>query len=231
MSEIGHNQPPRQEAFMMALEEVRVEAGNFLDGEPIENQEQADAVGFIMTSARDIKRDADKARQEDKKPHLEAGKAVDASYKPVLAKADDIMKAAQKPLAAWLAKIEREQELERQKAREEAQRKEQEAIEAQRKAQGDIEAVEAARAKQKEAEAAQKAARKADKAKANVAGTGRSIGLRSKTVAVVENHRELLLWIAAHDKPSLDAFLEDYATKSVPQKLPGVRLETERSAA
>ncbi len=231
MSEIGHNQPPRQEAFMMALEEVRVEAGNFLDGEPIENQGQADAVGMIMASARDIKRDADKARKEDKQPHLEAGKAVDAAYKPVIVKADDILKAAQQPLSVWLAKIEREQELERQKAREEAQRKEQEAIEGQRKAQGDIEAVEAARAKQKEAEAAQKLVRKAEKAKPNVAGSARSIGLRTHTVAVVENYRDLLLWVAEHDKPALDGFLDAYAAKSAPQKLPGVRLETTRSAA
>ena len=229
--QIGGNNPPRHEAFMMALEEVRVEAGNFLNGEPIENEGQASAVGVIMASARDIKRDADKARKEDKQPHLDAGKAVDASYKPVITKADDIIKAAQQPLAAYLAKKERGQELAAQKACEEAERKAKEALEAERASAGSVEAVEAARAKQKEAEQAQKAANRAEKAKPNIGGTTRAIGLRSRQVAIVEDYRELLLHVAKTDKPALDTFLDEYARKALSSKLPGVRIETQRSAA
>lgn len=231
MSDVGHNNPPRHEAFAMALDEVRLEAGNFLDGGPVETQEQADAVGVILGQARDIKRDADKARKEDKQPHLDAGRKVDADYKAVLQQADDIIRAAQQPLAAYLAKIEREQELSAKKAREEAERKAQEALEAERASAGNVEAVETARAKQSEAEKAQKAATRAERARPNVAGSSRAIGLRTRQIAVVEDYRELLLYVAKTDKPALDAFLEDYARKALPSKLPGVRIETERSAA
>lgn len=227
----GHNNPPRHESFAMALDDVRLEAGNYLDGEPIETQEQADAVGVIMGTARDIKRDADKARKEDKEPHLKAGREVDASYKPVLQKADDIVRAAQSALAPFLAAKQRKQELAAQKARVEAERKASEARKAEQAASASIDDVEAARAKQKEADKALKAASKAEKAKPLVAGSGRSIGLRSRQIAVVESHRELLLWIASNDKPALDVFLEDYASKALPSKLPGVRIDTERSAA
>jgi hypothetical protein len=231
MNQIGHNNPPRHEAFAMALEDVRLEAGNFLDGAPVETQDQADAIGVIMASARDIKRDADAARKEDKQPHLDAGRKVDADYKPVLQTADDIIKAAQAPLAVFLAKEQRAKELAAQKEREEAERMAAEALKAERAAVGDVEAIEAARAKQEEADKAQKTASRVAKAPVKVAGSGRSISLRTKQVAVVQDYRELLLYVAKNDKPALDAFLDEYARKALPSKLPGVEIVTERSVA
>lgn len=227
----GHNNPPRYEAFAMALEDVRLEAGNYLDGATVETQEQADAIGVIMGQARDIKRDADKARTEDKKPHLDAGRKVDDNYKAVLQTADDIVKAAQGPLSVFLTEQARVQEELRVKAKREADRAAQEAIAAERAAAGNIEALEAAREKQLAADDAQKASVIADKAKPRVAGSGRAISLRTRQVAVVTNYRALLLHIAGTDKPALDAFLDEYARKALPSQLPGVRIDTERSVA
>jgi hypothetical protein len=144
--------PPRYEAFAMALEDVRLEAGNFLDGAAIENQEQANAIGLIVSKAKQIKRDADAARKEDKEPHLEAGRQVDASYKPVLETCDSIVTAAQRPLTVYLERLAAEQREAERIAREEAARKAQEAVEASRAAAGSIEGVERARALEKDAD-------------------------------------------------------------------------------
>lgn len=213
MSEIGHNMPPRHEAFAMALEDVRLEAGNFLDGAPVETQEQADAIGKIISAAKKIKKDADLARKEDKEPHLEAGRAVDTNYKPVLDTCDTIVTAAQKPLTVYLNKLAAEQAEVERKAREEADRKAQEAIAAQRACEGNVEAIERAKTLQREADEAEKAAKRAGKAKAHVTGVDRAVGLRTYDVVTVTDARAALLWIAKNDKTALDAFVADYARR------------------
>lgn len=231
MSEIGHNNPPRHEAFAMALDEVRLEAGNFLDGAPIENQGQADKIGVIVSTAKRIKKDADAARKEDKEPHLEAGRKVDADYKPVLDTADDIIKAAQKPLTDYLNKLAAEQREAEAKAREEAARKAQEAIEASRAAEGSVEAVERARELEKEADKAAKEAAKAGKAKAHVAGMDRAIGLRTYQIAEVTDYAALLKFIKQTNPDALKEWLDEYARKALPSQLPGVTVRSERRVA
>jgi hypothetical protein len=222
--------PPRHIAFEMALEDVHLEAGNFLDGEPIATQEQADAIGSIIAKAKAIKRDADAARKQDKEPHLEAGRAVDANYKPVETKADAVIRAAQAPLTDWLRKLEDEQQEAALKAREEAARLAQEAIAAQRTSSGNLAAIEVADALQRDADAAAKIAAKASKQSAHVAGDGRAIGLRTYRVVTVTDYRTLLNWLAANDKPALRDFMDEYARKAT-GGLPGVSIEQERRVA
>lgn len=227
---IGGNNPPRPIAFAAALEDVRLEAGNWLDGAAVENQQQADAIGVILSRARQIKKDADAARKEDKEPHLAAGRAVDASYKPVIDQADTIMQAAQKPLTAWLVAEQERQRREAAEARQREQEAQQRALEAQRAADS-LEALEAAQALQREADASSKLANRADKAKANAAGEGRAVGLRSYQVAVITDRRALLNHVAKEDPEALTAWLQEYARKALPRALPGVTIETERRAA
>lgn len=232
MTEIGHNMPPRHEAFAMELEDIRLEAGNFLDGAPVETQEQANAIGTIISSAKRVKRDADAARKEDKEPHLEAGRAVDANYKPVLDTCDSIIKAAQAPLTAYLKKLAAAQAEAERKARKEADRKAQEAIAAQRASEGNVEAIERAKALQKEADEAEKAAKRAGKAKAHVAGVDRTVGLRTYDVITVTDHRAALLWIAKNDVAALDAFIDDYARRHGSARIiDGVTVTQERRVA
>jgi hypothetical protein len=228
---IGGNNPPRHEAFAMALDDVRLEAGSFLDGAPIETQGQADAIGIIVTRAKQIKKDADAARKEDKEPHLEAGRKVDADYRPVLETADDIISAGQKPLATWLQALEAKQRAEADEAREKALAALQAAVEAQRAAEGDVNATEAARDLQKQADQALKESKRADKAKPNVAGENRAIGLRSYKVATVTDRRALLEYVMRHDPEPLTNFLAEYAQRALPMQLPGVTVNTERKAA
>lgn len=227
----GHNNPPAFDAFSMALDDAYDTAKDFLDGKPIENQGQADAVGRIVGEVKKIKRDADAARAEEKAPHLQATRAVDAKWKPIEERADTILKAAQAPLTAYLNKLADEQREAERIAREEAATKAQEAIEASRQAVGTIEAVESARELEKAADKAAKDAARAGKVKAHVSGVDRAIGLRTYKISTVTDRRALLNHIARHDPDALTAFLEDYARKALPMELPGVTVTTERKVA
>lgn len=231
---IGGNAPPPFEAFSMALDDIYSEAGNFLDGAAIENQGQADAVGVILSSVKKIRKDADAARAEEKRPHMDAAKAVDTQWRPLLDRCDTIETAAKAPLTAYLNKLaERQREVERI-AREEAARKAQEAIQAERESRGNLAAVEGVKALQRAADAAAKDAAKAGKVKPHVAGADRAIGMRTYWTGTITDRRELLKWIMHSDAAALSAFMDEYVRKAVADGtrwLPGVTIEQERRVA
>lgn len=229
---IGGNQPPRHESFAMALEDLRLEAGNFLDGAEIENQRQADTIGQIVTAVRKLRSEADAARKEDKEPHLRAGQQVDETYRPILTTAENIIRSAQRPLTVWLEAIEEAQRKEAEAVREEARRVQDVVLQAQREAeqQGNLEALEKAQAMQDEADRLHKDAKLAEKAKPQVAGIGRAMGLRTVSVAVVEDHKALLQYIMRTNPEPLREWLGQYAQRALPAVLPGVKVEHERRA-
>jgi len=230
---IGGNQPPIHESLMMELEDVHLEASNFLDGGEVENEKQAEAIGLFVKKARELKKKAEEARVSEKEPHLEAGRAIDAKFKPVTTRADLIVKAAQAPLTRWLEKLEVQKREEAERIRREAEEAQRRAAEAQREAEraGNLEALEDAQREQDSADLLAKTAKRAEKEKANVGGGGgRSIGLRSRTVAEVEDYKALLSYVMRTDPEPLREWLRDYAQKAVPAQLDGVKLKTERVA-
>jgi hypothetical protein len=88
---IGHNNPPSS-PFELATESVDLvymEAKNWFDGEPIGNQDQADAVSKLLDQLRQVKKGVDEARVTEKKPFDDAAKEVQERYKPLLTKCDN----------------------------------------------------------------------------------------------------------------------------------------------
>lgn len=230
----GHNNPPAFDAYSMALDDAYTTARDFLDGQPIETQGQADAIGRIMGEVKRIKKDADAARADEKAPFDAGAKAVQTKWKPLLDRADTILKAAQKPLTAFLQARAAEQAAAAQKAREEAARAMQEAVEASRAAEGSVEAVERAKSLEKEADKAAKEAKRAGNAKAHVTGMDRAIGLRTYWTHEITDRRELLNWVAKNDPDALTAMLDEYARKAVASGtrwLPGVAITEQRKVA
>lgn len=228
---MGGNNPPAIEAFGMALDDAYATAKDFLDGAPIETQGQADAVGRIVSEARKLRKDADAARADEKRPHDDAAKAVQAKWKPLLERADTIIEAAQRPLTTYLAKLAAQQAEAERHARAEAERKAQEAIAAANNAESmaDLERV---KALEKEADKAAKDANRAGKAKAQVAGVDRAIGLRSYKVVQVLDMRAALKWLFAHDPAAVEAFIIEYAERNAPTRpMDGVEVTTERRVA
>jgi len=180
---LGHNQPPEPtalEAFQAHMEDLRTEAGNWLDGSPVENQAQADEVSRLMDAHRKATKDADAARAEEKKPHLEAGKAIDAKWKPLIDGANLTVDACKKTLAPWLMKLDAEKRATADAARAEAEAKAQAAAEAMRAAAPtDLAAREEAEALVDAARAAERAASKAEGDRAQSHGGSRATSLRS----------------------------------------------------
>lgn len=228
---MGGNNPPPFDAFTMALDDAYSTAKDFLDGKAIETQGEADAVGRIVSEVKKLRKDADAQRAEEKRPHDEAAKAVQAKWKPLLDRAETIIEAAQRPLTTYLAKLAAQQAEAERLARAEAERIAQEAIAAARAAES-LDDVEKAKALEIDAQRAAKAANKAGKAQAHVEGIDRAIGLRTYKVATVTDRRAALNWIAKHDADALTAFIEDYARRFAPTRpMDGVEVSVERKVA
>ena len=185
------NTPP-DIAFSTAIDDLYEEAGNWLDGEPLANQQQADAVGLIMTRLRSIRKDADAARKVEKKPHDDAAKAVQDKWLPILTKAERAIEAAQRPLTDWLARQEAERLAQEEAARAEANRLAQEAAAMARTTLADAEAHDAA---VDAAKAAEKAVGRIAKGKTQIAGDTRAIVLRTYHETELSDAPAALRWL------------------------------------
>lgn len=213
---IGGNNPPAFEAFVAHLSDLRLEAGNWLDGLPIENQAQADEVSRLMDEHRKAVKDADAARTEEKKPHLEAGKAVDAKWKPLIDGANLAVDACKKTLAPWLMKLEAEKRAAAEAARLEAEAKAQAAADAMRAAaDNDLAAREEAEALVTAAKAAEKAASKAEGDRAQSHGGGRATSLRSYYSPVLMDGDIASRHYWNRDRSACEAFLLSLAKTDV----------------
>ena len=182
LAEIGHNNPPVEpfDAFNVHIGDLFEEAKNFLDGEGVKTEGQADSVSKLLDMIRTAAKDADKARAEEKKPHDDAGKAVQAKWKPLLERAELAVDACKKALAPWLQQKEAERRAAAEAARLEAERKAAEAAAAMAAADAsDLEAREKAEAMLKDAKKADQAANKVENARSQAAGGARATTLRT----------------------------------------------------
>jgi type IV secretory pathway VirB10-like protein len=180
---MGHNQPPESpfEAIKVHIEDLYLEARNWLDGEPITTQAQADEVGRLLDLIREAEKAAEEARKTENKPFDEGKAAVQAKYAPLTADTKAVRgktvlaaEACKAALAPWRQEQERIKREAAEKARAEAEAAAQAARDAAASAAAnDLDAREAAETAMRQAEQAQKVAARADKA----ASTG--TGLRS----------------------------------------------------
>lgn len=228
------NLPPEPAVlFSEEIEDLLLEARNYLDGEPIANEEQATAVSSLLNRLRRLKNDADEARKIEKKPHDDAGKAVQAKWQPIISKADLAASTAKRVLAPWLQQVEEKQRAEAEAARVEAERLATIAREARQGAAGDLQAQEDAERLLKAAAAAEKDASRADKQKAHAKGGERAVGLVDRwtpelidPVAALKHYRE-------RTPELLKEWLLDQARADVRcgvRSIPGFTINHERAA-
>lgn len=227
------NNPPPEATYAMAIDDLYDEARNFIDGTPIESQGQADSVGKIVSALKEIKKAADNARADEKRPHDDAGKAVQVKWKPLLEKADRAITAATKPLTDYLTKMEAERRAEAERLAEAARVAQIAAQDAQRNA-ASLDDAERADALVKEAAILDRSAKRTDKAKSNVTGVNRAIGLRTYWIANVTDFGALLAYMKQARPDDLKAMLSEYARSQVSagaRHIPGVLIEQERRVA
>lgn len=223
---IGHNNPPEPtafEAFEMHINDLYDEAVQWLDGEPVTTQEQADALNTLEANVRQAAKDADALRKELVKPHDEAKAAIQAQFNPLIGetktvtgktvKAIQAIKAALKP---YLIELDRQQREAARIAREDADRKEREAIEALRQSDAaNLAERDMAEALLRDAKAAEQAATKAESAKAHAKGEGRATGLRTVYVATITDEKAAAAWAWLNHRAELMAFVQEQANKAV----------------
>ena len=221
MTEIGHNKPPAFEAWSMHIEEL-FEMANGI-GEAA-NDEQEAALDSLMEDFRKAKRDADKERAAEKKPHDDAAKAVQAKWKPLLDRCDIALEHIRKALTPYrAAKVKAIEEAAR-KAREEAEAKAREAQEA--FASNDLDDRYEAELIAKQAKAAQVAANKLDRT---------ATGLRTVWHAVVTDRKLALLHYIKTQPEAFEALVQSLADKDARNEatrrdIPGITFQSEKVA-
>ena len=234
LSLIGHNNPPPHEAFAIHIGDLYEEAKHWLDGAGVNSQEEADKVSLLIESLRRARKDADAARAEEKRPHDEAAKAVQARWKPIIDQADRAAEVAKGALTPYLKRIADEQRAREEAARREAEEKARQAAEALRASTADLEAREAAEAMLDAAKDAEREASKAGRAKAHAKGGERAIGLRTYHRPVMVNAREALTHYLTTQPEAIKAILQQLAEQDVrsgKRQIPGFEVVAEERVA
>lgn len=225
MSTIGHNNPPAPiDEALAPYGDAIEEAQNWLDGQPIENEDQLRATDELLKAIKTAAKDLNAARDEATKPLHEAWKAEIARWKPTQDDLERIAKglvAAQDPFKRALAA---KKEAEKRAAWEAAEKARKEAEEA------------AFAAKASDIEAQRDAAQKADLAQraledARAKQKDKVKGMRTVHKYVIEDHRSALNWIARNDRDAVTAFIEAYVDKNHKERaIDGVKRWTEKEA-
>lgn len=219
--------------FGEEVDDLMLEAKNWLDGEPIATEAQATAVSSLLSRLRRVSKDADLARAAEKKPHDDAGKAVQSKWRPITDKANLAADVAKEALAPWLVKLDDEQRAIAEAARIEAERLTQIAAEARHSASGDLTATQDAERLTKAAVAAGKDAARADKAEAHATGGERAVTLVDKFTPVLTDSCAALRHYRETQPELLKDWLTGQARKDVhggARSIPGFEIQRERKA-
>lgn len=252
-AKIGDNNPPADEPEKMAeveletfddvkkhIEDLYTEAKTWLDGEPIATEGQAAAIGKLRDILRKAKQRGEELRKIDAKPFDDGKAAVQAKYNPLVKDktglADVAISTCNSALAPWLKKIDDEQRAEALRLRQVADNAAKVALEAAQEAAktADLSKRETAEDLLAAAKDTVKTMKIAEKAKPQVAGLSRNIGMKSvwhadltDPVAAIEHYRKA-------QPAALKEWLKEQAVKDVragpkpPAHIPGFTFREER---
>lgn len=229
------NAPP-VEAHGMHIDDLYSEAGNWLDGAPVETQEQAETLGKLLAAFREARKGADGQRAVEKKPHDDAAKAVQAAWKPLIDKAERAEKVLKNAIGAYQLKLEAEQRARAAEASRIAEEERKAAQAALQAASGSDRLSDAEEAEEalKRAQRAEREAVQADRAKPLVATGGRSVGLRSYWEAELTDAAAALKHYRTVQPEALKAWLLEQAQRDVragSRSIPGFNIREDRRAA
>lgn len=232
---IGHNAAPPEspfDGFATHINDLFEEAKHFLDGEGVDSEGEAEAVSKLLDLIRTASKDADKARAEEKRPHDDAGKAVQAKWKPLLERADLAVETCKRALSPWLQAQESAKRAAAELARQEAEAKAKAAQEALAQASAtDLAAQEQAEALVKDAKRAETAANKAEKDRPAATGGARATTLRTYYRPELVSPKAALIHYAETHPDDLKAFLLSLAETDVREgkrQIPGFVIYEEK---
>jgi len=221
MNAIGHNNPPAHEAWAIHIEQL-FEMANSI-GEAT-NDEQEAALDGLLDDFRKAKRDADKERAAEKKPHDDAAKAVQAKWKPLLDRCDIALEHVKKALTPYRTAKEMERQAAARKAWEEAEAKQREAQSA--FASSDLDDRYEAEQIAKQAKAAIVEANKLERAPK---------GLRTVWEAEITSRKDALLHYIKTQPEAFEALVQSLADKDARNEatrrdIPGIKFNERKVA-
>lgn len=224
-AKMGDNNPPDPiDEALAPFGDAISEAENWLDGEPVTNEDQMKAVDAVLKDIKEALKAVKAGEESEAKPIYDRWKATKARWKPTIDDLDRIKKGLAACTDAFKKKLaDAKREAER-KAWLEAEEKRKQAEAAARAAdEADIDAQREAAAKIQEAQDAQK--------QASAASRDTVKGMRTVHKHEITDLRAALHWIAREDKEAISAFVEEYVRKNFrDHSIDGVRAWTEKEA-
>ena len=207
IAKIGHNNPPDPiDEICAAYEGPREESENWLDGTPVENDAQMNAVDALRKDMRAMRMALEAGAKSATAPLYDAYKAEGARWKPTIEDAKRIEKGLVTLVDAYKRRRAEEKAEAERKARAEAAAAMRAAEEAARQADAaNIEAVRAAAEAQREAEEAQRRAAAASKDTVK--------GLRTFDVTEVLDGTGYARWLWQNDREPLLAWMNEHARR------------------
>lgn len=223
---IGHNMCPEAAPFDLSREEIDglvLEAKNWLDGQPVRSQAEADAIGRLIDLLRKAVNTADERRVEENRPFDEGKAKVQEKYAPLIADTKKVkgsairaLEACKGALTPWLQKLEDDKRAAAEALRKEAEEKARIAQEAVRAASGaDFATKDDAEVLLQEAKKAESIAKKAERKPVAAFGGARAIGLRTSWEPVLTDPVQAARWAWANKRTEMEAFLLQLAKNEV----------------
>lgn len=234
-----HNMSPF-ELMAEHINDLYAEAAQWLDGEPVTTQQQADALNTLENRIREAAKDCEAMRKEEVKPLDEAKAEIQGRYNPLIGETKTVtgktvaaINAVKAALRPYLLELDRQQKEAARIAREEAEAKQAAAMEAMRaRDAANLEQAAEAEKLVQEAKQAEADAKRAENAKAHAKGDGRASGLRSVWRAAMTDEKAAAAWMWTEHRAELMAFIQEYADKATragKRSIPGFEIIEERN--
>lgn len=122
----SHNNAPEDEAVILQ-EQIEAAAAGASAYSKIQDDETLAKAQSLRARLNELSRTADKSRETLKKPHMEAGKAIDAKWQPLVKMAKETADAIAKAMGAWETEKARRAREEHAKREAEIRRQQEEA--------------------------------------------------------------------------------------------------------
>lgn len=239
MENLGHNNPPENAVLFkekLATYQADAEAVTEITDENVSEVNDTNEYG------KRLFKEIEKVRKDEKQPHLDAGKAVDATYNPIRDEVKTAQTSVQKKLSAFLAERERKAQVEAARKAEELRKAEEARLRAEaEKIKEEEDPFLAATAEntpvvdtvkiEAEAKQAEEAALAARRVESSHVGV-RAAGLKTKRTAIVKDPAKVCTFYLSQNKPELLELLTRLVNADLRAKneLPeGVEIKEERS--
>lgn len=220
----GHNRSPFDD-ISDEVASLYEEAQHWLDGQPVETEEQAENVEKLLSMLRDAEKRREAAFKEEKQPHLDKCREIDGKWKPLKEQLKRAVDGCRSVLTPFREAQERKRREEEERKRQEAEAKQKAAKEAMEKSDpSNIVEREKAEAELQEAKEAEKEANKINR---------QPKGLRTTYRAEITDPTEFAKHCWTHHYHDLLEWMQGVADKEVRTRkkdLPGVKCHVENVA-